>query len=186
MTLQIGIIVGSLRRESLNRRLAHALIRIGAGTDAPNMEIVEIGHLPHCNADDEDDPPASILAFKRRIESLDAFLFVTPEYNRGVPGVLKNAIDIASRPYGHNSWAGKPVGVISASPGAIGGFGANHQLRQCFVFLDMPALQQPEAYIGNADVLFDDQGDLADDSTISFLADYLKAFTAWTIRHHAS
>src|SRR5690348_350363 len=164
MTLHIGIIVGSLRRESLNRRLAQALIKIGAG--APRMEVVEIGHLPHCNADDEDAPPPAITQFKQRVESLDAFLFVTPEYNRGVPGFLKNAIDIASRPYGHNSWAGKPVGVISASPGAAGGFGANHQLRQSFVFLDMPALQQPEAYIGNADALFDEQGELVDASTV--------------------
>ena len=184
MTLRIGIIVGSLRRDSVNRKLAHALIE--SGGDGCSLEIVEIGQLPHCNADDEDDPPPVILEFKRRIQSLDGLLFVTPEYNRGVPGFLKNAIDIASRPYGHNSWSGKPVGVISASPGAIGGFGANHQLRQSFVFLDMPALQQPEAYIGHADSLFDDQGGLADESTKTFLADYLGAFTGWVERHRAS
>ena len=101
--------------------------------------------------------------FKQRIESADAVLFVTPEYNRGVPGVLKNAIDVGSRPYGKSAWSGKPGAVISVSPGAIGGFGANHHLRQSLVFLDMPALQQPEAYIGNAGKLFDDDGAIAAD-----------------------
>jgi chromate reductase len=181
MTHRIGLIVGSLRKQSLNRKLAHALIKFGAGE--LQMEIVEIGHLPHCNADHEADPPAAIVEFKRRIESLDGILFVTPEYNRGVPGFLKNAIDVASRPYGQNSWQGKPVGVISASPGAIGGFGANHQLRQSFVFLDMPALQQPEAYIGDAGSLFDERGELSNASTAEFLSGYLGAFKAWVGRH---
>jgi chromate reductase len=183
MTHQIGIIVGSLRKESLNRLVANTLVKIGAGQ--VSAEIVEIGQLPHCNADHEDDPRQVVVDFKRRIESFDAILFVTPEYNRGVPGFLKNAIDIASRPYGKNSWQGKPVGVISVSPGELGAFGANHQLRQSFVFLDMPAMQQPEAYIGNADALFDAKGDLVDASTLGFLRDYLGAFTRWIDRYHA-
>ena len=181
MTYRIGIIVGSLRQQSLNRKLAHTLVKLGAG--GLQMEIVEIGQLPHCNADLEANPPASIVEFKRRIESLDGVLFVTPEYNRGVPGFLKNAIDIASRPYGKSSWDGKPVGVITLSPGAIGGFGANHQLRQSFVFLNMPALQQPEAYIGDAASLFDAQGEMSNAETREFLAGYLAAFAAWVGRH---
>lgn len=183
MTHRIGIIVGSLRKQSLNRLVAKALIEIGAGRVA--AENVEIGQLPHCNADQEDDPLQVVVDFKRRIESFDAILFVTPEYNRGVPGFLKNAIDIASRPYGQNSWQGKPVGVVSVSPGELGGFGANHQLRQSFVFLDMPAMQQPEAYIGNAESLFDAKGDMVDASTRGFLSEYMDAFVHWIDRHHA-
>jgi len=183
MTHRIGIIVGSLRKASLNRLVANSLIKIGA--DSFVAEIVEISHLPHCNADHEDDPMQVIVDFKKLIESLDAILFVTPEYNRGVPGVLKNAIDIASRPYGQNSWEGKPVGVISVSPGELGGFGANHQLRQSFVFLNMPAMQQPEAYIGNAGDLFDTDGELVDMSTVAFLREYLDAFVRWVGRCRA-
>lgn len=183
MTHRIGIIVGSLRKESLNRRLANALIKLGG--EAFVAEIVDISQLPHCDADHEDHPRQVVVDFKNRIESLEAILFVTPEYNRGVPGFLKNAIDVASRPYGQNSWAGKPVGVISVSPGGLGGFGANHQLRQCFVFLDMPALQQPEAYIANAADLFDAKGDLVDMSTLAFLREYLDAFALWIDRCRA-
>lgn len=183
MTHRIGIIVGSLRKQSLNRKVAQTLLKLSAGDLA--LQIVEIGQLPHCNADHEADPPASVTEFKRLIESLDGILFVTPEYNRGAPGFLKNALDVASRPYGKNSWSGKPVGVISVSPGGMGGFGANHQLRQSFVFLDMPAMQQPEAYIGNAGALFDDSGAMTDASTKDFLGAYLQAFAQWVKRHHS-
>jgi len=179
MALLIGVIVGSLRRQSFNRKLANALVALAP--DALKLEIVEIGQLPHCNADDEASPPQAVVDFKRRVESLDGILFVTPEYNRGVPGFLKNAIDIASRPYGKSSWRGKPTGVISVSPGALGAFGANHQLRQSFVFLDMPAMQQPEAYIGNAAALFNDQGELTSDSTLAFVVQYLESFTRWVV-----
>ena len=177
----IGIFIGSLRKQSLNRKMAHALIRLAPA--ALRLEIIEIGQLPHCNADDEASPPQTIVDFKRRVQSLDGVLFVTPEYNRGVPGVLKNAIDVASRPYGKNSWGGKPTGVISVSPGALGAFGANHQLRQSFVFLDMPAMQQPEAYIGNAASLFDDQGAISNPATRSFVEQYLNSFAGWVARH---
>lgn len=136
---RVGVIVGSLRKQSLNRKMANAMVSLAPPSLL--LEVVEIGQLPLCNADDEKDPPAVIVDFKRKIESLDAVLFVTPEYNRGLPGVLKNAIDVASRPYGKNSWQGKPAGVVSLSPGALAAYGANHQLRQSLVFLDMPAMQ---------------------------------------------
>ncbi|HJV71688.1 NAD(P)H-dependent oxidoreductase [Ideonella sp.] len=177
----IGILVGSLRKQSLNRKLANALIALAP--DSLKLEIVEIGQLPHCNADDEASPPQVIGDFKRRIESLDGILFVTPEYNRGIPGFLKNAIDIASRPYGKNSWSGKPTGVVSVSPGALGAFGANHQLRQSFVFLDMPAMQQPEAYIGNAASIFDDRGRISSEPTRAFVVQYLNSFAQWVAKH---
>jgi chromate reductase len=173
----VAVFVGSLRKESLNRKMANALIRLAP--DSLKLEIVEIGHLPLFNQDFEADPPQAVKDLKQRIEAADAVLFVTPEYNRSVPGVLKNAIDIGSRPYGKSSWNGKPGGVISVSPGAIGGFGANHHLRQSLVFLNVPVLQQPEAYIGNASKLFDDKGEIANDSTRDFMSKFLQAFSQW-------
>ena len=152
----VAVLVGSLRKESFNRKMARTLVEIAP--PSLKLEIVEIGHLPLFNQDFESDLPQVVREFKQRIESFDAVLFVTPEYNRGVPGVLKNAIDVASRPYGKSAWGRKPAGVISVSTGAIGGMGANMQLRQSLVFVDMPAMQQPEAYIGNAAKLFDDKG----------------------------
>jgi chromate reductase, NAD(P)H dehydrogenase (quinone) len=182
-TRNVAVIVGSLRKESFNRKMAKALV---AMAQPPlKLEIVEIGHLPSYNADYESDPPQVVRDFKQKIDSFDAVLFVTPEYNRGVPGVLKNAIDVGSRPYGKSSWSRKPAGVISVSPGAIGGFGANHHLRQSLVFLDMPALQQPEAYIGNAASLFDEKGALVNDSTRAFMQKYLQAFAQWIERNAA-
>jgi len=176
----VAVLVGSLRKESLNRKLAKALIAMAP--DSIKLEIVEIGHLPLFNADHEKDPPAASREFKAKIESFDAVLFVTPEYNRSVPGALKNAIDVGSRPYGKSSWSGKPAGVISVSPGAIGGFGANHHLRQSLVFLNMPALQQPEAYVGGAGDLFDESGGLKKPETKKFLDSFLAAFAAWIER----
>ena len=173
----IAVLVGSLRRESLNRKAAKTLIEI-----APNglqLEIVEIGALALYNADLEDDAPREWTLFRERITRADAVLFVTPEYNRGVPGVLKNAIDVASRPHGQNRFDGKPGGVVSVSPGAIGGFGANHHLRQSLVFLNVPVLQQPEAYIGGAGKLFDDAGKMTNASTREFLGKFLDAYAAW-------
>ncbi|CAG2128112.1 NADPH-dependent FMN reductase [Cupriavidus plantarum] len=180
----VAVVVGSLRKESLNRKLAHALAAL-----APpqlKLEIVEIGQLSHYNQDDDTDtPPAAWQAFRDRIKRSDAVLFITPEYNRSVPGVLKNAIDIGSRPYGKSAWDGKPGGVISLSPGAIGGFGANHHLRQSLVFLNIPVLQQPEAYIGGGDKLFDDKGGIANDGTRGFLEKYLTTFATWIERNAA-
>ena len=177
----VAVLVGSLRKESLNRKLAKALCSMAP--DSLKLEIVEIADLPLFNQDRETEPSPAAAAFKRRIQQADAVLFVTPEYNRSVPGALKNAIDVASRPYGKSAWDRKPCGVVSASPGAIGGFGANQHLRQMLVFLNMPALQQPEAYIGGADKLFDAQGKLTSDSTRAFLHKYLDAFAAWIERN---
>jgi chromate reductase len=149
------------------------------------MEIVEIGHLPLFNQDFEANPPQAVTEFKQRIQAADAVLFVTPEYNRSVPGALKNAIDVGSRPYGQSAWNGKPGAVISVSPGAIGGFGANHHLRQSMVFLNVPMMQQPEAYIGNAANLFDDKGNIANDSTRDFMQKFLQSFSQWIERNSA-
>jgi chromate reductase, NAD(P)H dehydrogenase (quinone) len=179
----VAVLVGSLRKESFNRKVANALRKMAPAS--LDLEIVEIGNLPLYNQDDDANPPAASAAFKARIQQADAVLFVTPEYNRSVPGVLKNAIDIASRPYGKSAWNGKPCAVISVSPGAIGGFGANHHLRQSLVFLNMPALQQPEAYIGGAADLFDAQGNLVKESTREFLQTFLTAFAAWIERNAA-
>lgn len=177
----VAVLVGSLRKESFNRKMANALRRMAP--PSLDLEIVEIGNLPLYNQDDDANPPAASAAFKARIQQADAVLFVTPEYNRSVPGVLKNALDIASRPYGKSAWNGKPAAVISVSPGAIGAFGANHHLRQSLVFLNMPTLQQPEAYIGGAANLFDDKGNLANESTREFMEKFLAAFATWIERN---
>src|SRR6202043_1707027 len=129
--------------------------------------------LPHFDQDLEATPPAEWVKFREQVKAADAVLFVTPEFNRSVPGALKNAVDVGSRPYGASVWNGKPGAVISVSPGGIGGFGANHHLRQSLVFLNVPAMQQPEAYIGNAATLFDASGALIDDSTRDFLKKFL-------------
>ncbi|HEV7619837.1 MAG TPA: NAD(P)H-dependent oxidoreductase [Burkholderiaceae bacterium] len=179
----VAIFVGSLRKESLNRKLANALIKMAPKT--LKMEIVEIGHLPLFNQDFEADPPQAVRDFKQRVEAADAVLFITPEYNRSVPGALKNAIDVASRPYGKSAWNGKPGGVISVSPGGVGGFGANHHLRQSLVFLNVPTMQQPEAYIGGAATLFDDKGNIANDSTREFMQKFLQAYSQWIERNSA-
>jgi chromate reductase, NAD(P)H dehydrogenase (quinone) len=174
---RIAVIVGSLRKESFNRKMAKALAALA--TESLKLEIIEIGGLPIYNQDFEDDPPAAWVEFRKRILEFDGVLFVTPEYNRSVPGALKNAIDVGSRPYGKNVWRGKPGAVISVSIGAIGGFGANHHLRQSLMCLNVPLMQYPEAYIGNAANLFDESGILTNDSTKEFAAKYMRAFAAW-------
>jgi chromate reductase, NAD(P)H dehydrogenase (quinone) len=179
----VAVIVGSLRKESFNRKMARAMMFMAP--PALKLEIVEIGQLPHYNQDHESNPPKEVTELKQRIIRCDAVLFVTPEYNRSVPGVLKNAIDCASRPYGKSAWDGKPCAVVSVSPGVIGGFGANHHLRQSLVFLNMPAMQQPEAYVGNATKLFDDKGNLSSDETREFVNKFLKAFAQWVERNAA-
>lgn len=132
---RIAVIVGSLRKGSFNRKMAKALMKLSP--DSLSLEIIEIGDLPLYDQDLDDNPPAAWTGFRERLKKFDGVLFVTPEYNRSVPGVLKNAIDVGSRPYGKNAWAGKPGAVVSVSPGAIGGFGANHHLRQSLVFLEI-------------------------------------------------
>lgn len=171
----VAVIVGSLRKDSVSRKLAKAF---GALTPNLKFNIVEIGDLPHFDQDLESDPPAQWVRFRQEIAAADAVLFVTPEYNRSVPGVLKNAIDVGSRPYGSSVWNGKPGAVISQSPGAIGGFGSNHHLRQSLVFLNVPLLSQ-EAYLGNSFALFDESGELINESTGEFLRAYGAQFSAW-------
>ena len=171
----VAVIVGSLRQDSVSRKLAKAFAALTPGL---KLHIVEIGDLPHFDQDLESDPPAQWVRFRDEIAAADAVLFVTPEFNRSVPGALKNAIDVGSRPYGHSVFSGKPAAVISQSPGALGGFGANHQLRQSLVFLDMPVLQQPEAYISNSGQLFDEAGKLTSEPVSDLLTKLLTAYAA--------
>ena len=176
----IAVIVGSLRKESFSRKIAKALIELAPAS--LTLEILEISGLQMYNQDLEEVPPAAWTEFRNRLKGFDGVLFVTPEYNRSVPAVMKNAIDIGSRPYGKNSWDGKPGGIVSVSPGALSGFGANHHLRQSLVFVNVPAMQQPEAYIGNAAKLFDNNGKLTDESTREFLQKFIDAFAKWVLR----
>jgi chromate reductase len=173
----VAVIVGSLRKGSFSRKTALALAALAP--PSLKLRLVEIRNLSLYDQDLDENPPALWADFRKQIRAADAVLFVTPEYNRSVPGVLKNAIDIASRPYGQSAWDGKPGAVVSVSPGAIGGFGANHHLRQCLTYLNVPAMQQPEAYVGGASKLFDNDGKLIDDSTRGFLQNFMRAFAEW-------
>jgi chromate reductase len=171
----VAVIVGSLRKDSVSRKVARALMAL-----TPNLNFTEvaIGQLQHFNQDLEATPTAEWVAFREQIKGFDAVLFVTPEYNRSIPGVLKNAIDVGSRPYGSSVWNGKPGAVVSVSPGSLGGFGANHALRQSLVFLNVPALTN-EAYVGGTFALFDENGELINEGTKEFLTAYGRAFGAW-------
>ena len=185
MPYKIAIIVGSLREGSLNRRVGHSLCALAG--DMLDCEIVSIGDLPLYNQDSDGDPPPEFVRFREKIAAADGILFCTPEYNRGVPGVLKNAIDVGSRPYGKSVWNAKPAAIVSASPGAIGGFGANHQLRQACVFLNMPVMQQPEAYLGNVnDESFGEDGCLKDGPLKELVRNLAAQFAEWVdIIHRA-
>jgi chromate reductase len=175
---RIAIVVGSLRRGSINRRVARSICALTS--DMLDCYIVEIARLPHYNQDDEDNPPPEVLEFRKQIKAADGVLFCTPEYNRGIPGVLKNAIDVGSRPYGHSVWDKKPGAIVTASPGAVGGFGSNHQLRQVCVFLNMPIMQQPEAYLSHVtDDSFDANGELKDGPLQKVVLQVAKAFADW-------
>lgn len=178
----VAVLVGSLRKGSFSRTLAKAMMAL-----APSelkLSIVEIGDLPFYNEDLEtESPPAEWKAFREKIAASDALLFVTPEYNRSVPAVLKNALDVGSRPYGKSVWDGKPGAVVSNSPGAISGFGAKHHLRQSLVFLNVPAMQQPEAYIGEVHKLLGEDGKIANADTEEFLRGYMAAFAGWIGRN---
>ncbi|HMJ54692.1 MAG TPA: NAD(P)H-dependent oxidoreductase [Polyangiaceae bacterium] len=176
----VAVLVGSLRKESLNRKMARALLDVAEGV--LKLEIVEIGALALYNADLESNVPEAWGSFRDTVRRADAALFVTPEYNRTIPGLLKNAIDVGSRPYGKSVWSQKPAAVVSVSPGALGAFGANHCLRQSLVFLDMPAMQQPEAYIGGAEKLFDASGKLTSEPTRELLKKFVDAFGQWIER----
>ena len=175
---RIGIIVGSLRRDSINRRIARSIAAIAG--DWLDCDFIEIGDLPLYNQDDDGNPSPAVVAFRDRVRAVDGILFVSPEYNRGIPGVLKNAIDIGSRPYGQSVWDKKPAAVVTASPGAIGGFGSNHQLRQSAVFLNMPMMQQPESYLGHiTDESFEADGQLKAGPLQDLVTKMAHAFADW-------
>ena len=176
----VAVLVGSLRKQSINRKVALALVELAPAN--LQLKIVEIGDLPLYNEDIDVTPPAAYSTFRQHVSSSDAVLFVTPEYNRSVPAPMKNAIDVGSRPYGKSAWAGKPGAVISVSPGAIGGFGANHHLRQSLVFLNVPCMQQPEAYLGGAGSAFDEAGKLSE-SVRPFLQGFINAYADWVERN---
>jgi chromate reductase len=179
-TNNIAVIVGSLRKDSLNLKMAKALIAVAPET--LHLKILEIGELPMYNEDLDESPPKAWTDFRNQLKNFDGILIVTPEYNRSVPAVLKNAIDVASRPYGKSAWDGKPAAVVSVSPGHIGGFGANHHLRQSLVFLNVPVMAQPEAYIGHAADLFDSQGNLTNESTLQFARNFMLTFSKWVAK----
>jgi chromate reductase len=174
----VAVLVGSLRSKSFNRMLAHALASLAP--DGLSLETVAIADLPFYNDDLEPSAPPAWQAIRQRIAQADAILLVSPEYNRSVPAVLKNAIDVLSRPYGKSALSGKPAAVITSSPGALGGFGANHHLRQTLVGVGAKTMAAPEAYIGGINTLFDEQGNLTNASTQEFMQKFLQALHGWT------
>lgn len=178
---KVGIVVGSLRAGSFSRKIAHNVTNLFPADCT--TEMIEVGNLPLYREEYDDNPPAEYTAFRAKIKACDAILFVTPEYNRSIPGVLKNALDVASRPYGQSVWAGKPAGIISQSIGGLGGFGSNHHLRQVLTFLDMPTLQQPEVYISNSSSLFDEKGQITNQDTVKYLQSFVEAFVAHIKRY---
>jgi chromate reductase len=185
MAYKIAIIVGSLREGSLNRKMARAICAIRG--DNLDCSMVEIGDLPLYNQDLDTNPPEPWARFRDQVRPADGVLFVSPEYNRGVPGVLKNAIDVGSRPYGHSVFDKKPAAIVTVSPGSIGGFGANHQIRQACVFLNMPVMQQPEAYLGHvSDDSFGEDGQLKDGPLKELVTTLAHAFHDWVDMIHRS
>lgn len=185
MAYRIAIIVGSLRAGSLNRKMARAICAIR--DDNLDCSMIEIGDLQLYNQDLDSNPPAEWRRFREQVGAADGVLFVSPEYNRGIPGVLKNAIDVGSRPYGQSVFDKKPAAIVTVSPGAIGGFGANHQIRQACVFLNMPMMQQPEAYLGHVtDDSFDENGKIKDGPLKGLVENLAHAFHDWVDMIHRS
>jgi chromate reductase len=187
MAYKIAMIVGSLREGNFNRRVARSICAVRG--DNLDCSMIEIGDLPLYNQDYDGSPdePEQYARFRDQIRPVDGVLFVSPEYNRGVPGVLKNAIDVGSRPYGHSVWNGKPAAIVTVSPGSIGGFGSNHQIRQAAVFLNMPVMQQPEAYLGHvSDDSFDESGCLKDGPLKELVTTLAHAFHDWVDMIHKS
>ena len=184
MSRQIAVLVGSLRHNSYSRQVADALAEVAP--DGLELKIVEIGDLPLYNQDLETDaPPPAWTRFREELRGAQGVIFVTPEYNRGLPAVIKNAIDVGSRPYGHSIFQSKPAAVVSQSPGVYGGYGANHQLRQALVFLDMPVVQQPEAYLSKSHTAFDEAGKLTSDETRALLTKVVEALSVLLDKHAA-
>ena len=177
---QIAVIVGSLRKDSFNRKLAHALVKLAPSEFS--FKELQIGDLPLYNQDDDANQAQSVKRLKEEITAAQGILFVTPEYNRSISGVLKNAIDHASRPYGQSAWVGKPAGVLGASPGATGTAMAQQHLRNVLTTLNMPTLAQPEAFIHARDGLFDEAGDIGTASK-KFLQNWMDHYIAWVKKH---
>jgi len=179
---KVAVIVGSLRKGAYTRLMAHAVK--GLAPASLTLTEVEIGDLPLYNHDLEtDQPPAAWTRFRQQIIASDAILFVTPEYNRSMPGAVKNALDVGSRPWGHSAWSGKPAGVISMTPGALGAMAANHHLRQVMMAVNLATMPYPEAYIPAAAALFDEQGALSNADTRKFLTGFLADFDLWVTRN---
>jgi NAD(P)H-dependent FMN reductase len=174
---KVAVIVGSLRKKSLTRKVAKAMVSVAP--ESLECGLIEIGDLALYNEDLEEDPPASWQRFRDDIQAHDAILFLTPEYNRSLSGCIKNAIDVGSRPEGQNLFEGKPAGVVSVTPYKLGAFGANHALRQTFVYLNIPAMQQPEAYISDAANLFGGNDEIKREDTREFFSKYMAAFARW-------
>jgi chromate reductase len=182
---KIAILVGSLRKDSINRKVGKSICAFAG--DMLDCEIVEIGDLPLYNQDLDTNPPEAWTRFRQKIAEKDGVLFVSPEYNRGIPGGLKNAIDVGSRPYGQSVFDKMPAAIVTASPGAIGGFGSNHQIRQAGVFLNMPMMQQPEAYFGHvSDDSFDESGCLKDEPLKDLVMVIAASFANWVDMIHKS
>jgi chromate reductase len=179
MNKKIALIVASPRKNSLNKKMAHALMSLAPKT--LQFKLVDIYQLPLYNQDldDSGNPPEAWTQFRNEIKDCDGILFLTPEYNRSVPGALKNAIDVGSRPMTKSVWSGKPAAVMSVSPGSIGGFGANHHLRQSLVTLNAPTMPAPEAYIGKASEIFDEKGELANKDVLNIIQKFINAFYDW-------
>ena len=185
MTYKIAIIVGSLRKASINRKVARSIC--GLRNENLDCSMIEIGDLPLYNQDLDANPPDQWQRFRQQVAAADGVLFCSPEYTRGIPGVLKNAIDVGSRPYGQSVFDKKPAAIVTASPGSIGGFGANHQIRQACVFLNMPVMQQPEAYLGHvSEDSFDDSGCLKDGPLKEIITTLARAFHDWVDMIHRS
>lgn len=179
---QIAVVVGSLRKDSFNRKLANAVVRL-APAEFSFMQL-QLDDLPLYNQDDDENQASAVKRLKTEIAAAQGLLFVTPEYNRSIPGVLKNALDHASRPYGQNVWAGKPAGVLGASIGAIGTAMAQQHLRNVLAFLDVPLLSQPEAFIHAKEGLFDEAGNIGANSK-QFLQNWMDRYVAWVKKHVA-
>ena len=178
MAYKIAIILGSLRKGSINRKVARSICAVRG--DNLDCSMIEIGDLPLYNPDLDANPPEQWVRFRQQVAAADGVLFVSPEYNRGIPGVLKNAIDVGSRPYGESVFDKKPAAIVTASPGAIGGFGSNHQIRQAAVYLNMPIMAQPEAYLGHvSDDSFDESGCLNDGALKDVITMLAQAFSGW-------
>lgn len=178
---QIAVIVGSLRKDSFNRKLADALVKLGPGDFS--FQQLKIGDLPLYDQDNDANQAESVKRFKSQIKASQGVIFVTPEYNRSLPGVLKNAIDNASRPYGQSAFAGKPAGVLGISVGAIGTSLAQQHLRNVLAYLDMPTLGQPEVFLQAKEGFFDAAGNIGNADTRKFLQGWMDAYVAWVKKH---